>query len=170
METITIRLKDYMVAYLYVRYGQCVESFGYDCPLPPPIHLPHGKPHDDTLYRKLYAQTVPQPPRVHRQSGNVTFVIPQPHGGKNPKIYSHLGDNGVKEMRKAVRRQILMELFDYMVDSHYNEGHTYKYALRVFLKTYHMTDLVSEDSMIRLFYDWRKNQKRAREEEQGGDK
>ncbi|WP_455591734.1 hypothetical protein [Bacteroides sp.] len=162
METITIEVKPYMAAYLYVRYGQCVEPFGYDCPLPQPVRLPHG----GKLYRTLYNETLPQPGKLRKEAGNITFVLPHPHAGKNPCTYNYLGRKGVNELQKAVRVQIKMELFDFMVEQKYNEGHTYKYSIRKFLQKYGMEDLVSEESMLRLFYAWRRKQKMAQHEEE----
>lgn len=164
METITIEVKPYMAAYLYVRYGQCVEPFGYDCPLPQPIRLPHG----GKLYRTLYEETLPQPGRLRKENGNVTFVLPHPHAGKNPATYNYLGHKGVAELQAAIRHQIKMELFDFLVERKYNEGATYKYSLHEFMQKYGMEDLLSEESMLRLFYEWRRKQKRMKVYEESG--
>lgn len=162
METITMEVKPYMAAYLYVRYGQCVEPFGYTCGLPQPIRLPYsGK-----LYRTLYEETLPQPGKLHKERGNVTFVLPHPHGGKNPGIYNYLGHKGVVKLQTAIRGQIKMELFDFMVERKYNEGYTYTCSLRQFLKKYGMEDLVSEESLLRLFHEWRRKQKRMKAQEE----
>ena len=162
METITIEVKPYMAAYLYVRYGRRVEPFGYDCPLPQPVRLPHG----GKLYRTLYDETLPQPGKLRKEVGNVTFVLPHPHAGKNPCTYNYLGRKGVTELQKAIREQIKMELFDFMVEQKYNEGHTYTYSMREFLQKYGMEDLVSEESMLRLFYEWRRKQRMAKQVEE----
>lgn len=162
METITLAMKPYMAAYLYVRYGQRVESFGYDCSLPLPIRLSHGT----KLYRTLAEETLPQPGKLRRETGNVTFVLPHPHGGKNPCIYNYLGRKGVVQLERVVREQIKMELFDFMIERKYNEGCAYTDSLLEFLRKYGMEELLSEESMLRLFYDWRRKQKRMKVEEE----
>lgn len=162
MEIITVEMKPYMAAYLYVRYGQCVEPFGYACSLPAPIRLPHG----GKLYRTLYEETLTQPGKLRKEVGNVTFVLPHPHRGKNPSLYNYLGRRGLCTLAKAVRQQIKMELFDFMVERKYNDGYSYISSLREFFLKYGMEDLLSEESMLRLFYEWRRKQKRAKKDEE----
>ena len=91
MVTVTITIKPYLARYMYVRYAQSLEpesesrsspSSSASPRKPVPIHLSHITP----IYHFLYQLSVPHPSRASwKETGNITFVLPNPAYGKNPK-------------------------------------------------------------------------------------
>ena len=94
MVTVTITIKPYLARYMYVRYAQSLEPESESRPSPSssaslrkpiPIHLSHITP----IYHFLYQLSVPHPSKVSwKETGNITFVLPNPAYGKNPEVYN----------------------------------------------------------------------------------
>lgn len=160
MVTVTIEIKPYLARYMYVRYGQCVE-FIEATNKPLPIHLSHITP----VYQTMYELTIPHPKNATwKEQGNITFVLPHPRIGKNPKSYSYIGANSAHIIEKEIETEMRMELFEYLLENKFRKGVMYKLSMERFVEHYNMVELVEEGSLMKAFQRWRKKVKAERKE------
>ena len=146
MVTVRFEIKPYLAAYMYARYGT-----------PPPIRLSSLEP----LYHTLHFFTVPHPANLpyQRETGNILFVLPDPREGKNPEKYNYLGYENIRKIEQKIELQMKIELYDYMLENRFKRHITYKLALEEFVDKYEMTELISEETLMRGFQRWRKERK-----------
>ena len=155
MVTITFAVKPYLAKYMYVRYGQCLESFqsGSSPQSSVPIHLSHISP----VYHLLYQSTVPHPKGAPwKETGNICFVLPSPRYGKSPETYNYIGQENLLVIEKEIEAEMKAELYSYLLDNRFNKGMMYKKSMHHFVEYYKMEELVQEESLMRAFQRWRK--------------
>lgn len=155
MVTITFAVKPYLARYMYVRYGQCLESFqsGSSPQSSVPIHLSHISP----VYHLLYQSTVPHPKNAPwKETGNICFVLPSPRYGKSPETYNYIGQENLLVIEKEIEAEMKAELYSYLLDNRFNKGMMYKKSMHHFVEYYKMEELVQEESLMRAFQRWRK--------------
>lgn len=155
MVTITVTIKPYLAKYMYVRYGQCVESQenGSSPQKPVPIRLTHLTP----LYHLLHQLTVPHPRGVSwKETGNICFVLPSPRYGKAPETYNYIGQDSLLLIEKEIETQMKAELYSFLLDNKFTNGMMYKKSMHRFVEHYGMEELVQEETLMRAFQRWRK--------------
>ncbi|MGR5594243.1 hypothetical protein [Bacteroides thetaiotaomicron] len=112
MDTVTIIIKPYLAKHMYVRYAQSLEAKSESrsspsspgtSPKPIPIHLSHITP----IYHFLYQLSVPHPLKASwKETGNITFVLPNPAYGKNPEMYNYIGHDSTLFIEKEIETEM----------------------------------------------------------------
>ena len=168
MVTVTITIKPYLARYMYVRYAQSLEpkSENRSSPASPatsskliPIHLSHITP----IYHFLYQLSVPHPLKASwKETGNITFVLPNPAYGKNPETYNYIGNDSTLIIEKEIETEMKAELYSFLLDNKFNKGMMFKKSMMLFVEHYEMVELVQEESLMKAFQRWRKLVKEER--------
>lgn len=154
MITATIEVKPHLSAYLYVRYAKCVKSGA--------IQLPSTA----TLYHRIGELTVRRPPGVSwRETGNLTFVLPDPRRGKNPETYNYLGQESTRIIEQEIDTLLKMDMYNYLLEEKYQRGVMYKKALIAFMEKYRIAD-TNEYALMKAFQRWKKKRKEERKREE----
>ena len=154
MITVTISIRPYLASYMYVRYGQSLES-------PAPIHLSHISP----LYHLLYQLSVPHPLNTSwKEKGNICFDLPHPKTGKNPIVYNYIGQDSAHLIEKEIEVEMRMELYEFLLENKFKNGVTFTKSMEEFVEHYKMEELVQEESLMRAFKRWRKEVREKRKE------
>lgn len=147
MVTVTFAIKPYLARYMYVRYGQGSLN---------PIHLPHFT----IIYHRLHQLSTPHPQGVPwKETGNITFILPNPRVGKNPEVYNYFGQSSIALIEKEIEVEMKAELYSFLLEEKFNNGVMYKRAMERFIEKYGMEELVEEESLMRAFQRWRKKMK-----------
>lgn len=155
MVTITFAIKPYLARYMYVRYGQCLESLesGTSPQSPVPIHLSHHTP----VYHLLHQLTVPHPGGVSwKETGNICFVLPSPRYGKSPETYNYIGLDSILLIEKEIETEMKAEMYSFLLENKFSKGVMYKKSMQQFVEHYEMEELVQEETLMRAFQRWRK--------------
>lgn len=155
MVTITFAIKPYLARYMYVRYGQCLESLesGTSPQSPVPIHLSHHTP----VYHFLHQLTVPHPGGVSwKETGNICFVLPSPRYGKSPETYNYIGLDSISLIEKEIETEMKAEMYSFLLENKFSKGVMYKKSMQQFVEHYEMEELVQEETLMRAFQRWRK--------------
>ena len=162
MVTVTITIKPYLARYMYVRYAQSLEpeSESRSSPSSPassrkpiPIHLSHITP----IYHFLHQLSVPHPLKASwKETGNITFVLPNPNYGKNPETYNYIGKESAFIIEKEIETEMKTELYSFLLDNKFNKGVMFKKSMILFIKHYNMEELVEEETLMKAFQRWRK--------------
>lgn len=152
MITATIEVKPHLAAYLYVRYQKCVKSGA--------IQLPSTT----TLYHKIQELTVRRPSNVSwRETGNLTFVLPDPRHGKNPETYNYLGQESVQILEREIDTLLKMDLYSYLLEEKFQRGVMYKKSLIAFMEKYRIAD-TNESGLMKAFQRWKSALRKERGE------
>ncbi|MBD3592005.1 hypothetical protein [Bacteroides sp. GM023] len=158
MVTVTFAIKPYLAGYMYVRYGQSLESQSHSnspSRLPTPIHLSHLTP----IYHFLHQLSVPRPQGVSwKETGNITFVLPSPRLGKNPEVYNYFGQASILIIEKEIEVEMKAELY-FLLENKFKNGVIYVKSMHEFMEKYDMAESVEEESLMRAFQRWRKKMK-----------
>lgn len=162
MVTVTITIKPYLARYMYVRYAQSLEpeSESRSSPSSPassrkpiPIHLSHITP----IYHFLHQLSVPHPLKASwKETGNITFVLPNPNYGKNPETYNYIGKESAFIIEKEIETEMKTELYSFLLDNKFNKGMMFKKSMTLFIEHYNMEELVEEETLMKAFQRWRK--------------
>ena len=162
MVTVTITIKPYLARYMYVRYAQSLEpesesrsspSSPASPPKPVPIRLSHITP----VYHFLHRLSVPHPLKTSwKETGNITFVLPNPAYGKNPETYNYIGKESALIIEKEIETEMKAELYSFLLDNKFNKGVMFKKSMALFVEHYEMVELVQEESLMKAFQRWRK--------------
>ena len=162
MVTVTITIKPYLARYMYVRYAQSLEpeSESRSSPSSPtssrkpiPIHLSHITP----IYHFLHQLSVPHPlKKPWKETGNITFVLPNPNYGKNPETYNYIGKESAFIIEKEIETEMKTELYSFLLDNKFNKGVMFKKSMTLFIGHYNMEELVEEETLMKAFQRWRK--------------
>ena len=162
MVTVTITIKPYLARYMYVRYAQSLEpeSESRSSPSSPassrkpiPIHLSHIAP----IYHFLHQLSVPHPLKASwKETGNITFVLPNPTYGKNPETYNYIGQESAFIIEKEIEVEMRAELYEFLLENKFKNGIMFKRSMETFVEHYNMEGTVEEDSLMRAFKRWRK--------------
>lgn len=162
MVTVTITIKPYLARYMYVRYAQSLEpeSESRSSPSSPassrnpiPIHLSHITP----IYHFLHQLSVPHPLKASwKETGNITFVLPNPNYGKNPETYNYIGKESAFIIEKEIETEMKTELYLFLLDNKFNKGMMFKKSMTLFIEHYNMEELVEEETLMKAFQRWRK--------------
>ena len=162
MVTVTITIKPYLARYMYVRYAQSLEpkSENRSSPASPatsskliPIHLSHTTP----IYHFLYQLSVPHPLKASlKETGNITFVLPNQNYGKNPEVYNYIGQDSAFIIEKEIEVEMRAELYEFLLENKFKNGIMFKRSMETFVEHYNMEGTVEEDSLMRAFKRWRK--------------
>ena len=165
MVTVTITIKPYLARYMYVRYAQSLEHESESRPSPSssaslrkpiPIHLSHITP----IYHFLYQLSVPHPSKVSwKETGNITFVLPNPAYGKNPETYNYIGHDSTLIIEKEIETEMKAELYSFLLDNKFNKGMMFKKSMALFVEHYEMEEVMQEETLMRAFQRWRKMMK-----------
>ena len=165
MVTVTITIKPYLARYMYVRYAQSLEPESESRPSPSssaslrkpiPIHLSDITP----IYHFLYQLSVPHPSKVSwKETGNITFVLPNPAYGKNPEVYNYIGQESALTIEKEIEVEMRAELYEFLLENKFKNGIMFKRSIELFVEHYNMEGTVKEDSLMRAFKRWRKAMK-----------
>lgn len=168
MVTVTITIKPYLARYMYVRYAQSLEpeSESRSSPSSPaspqkpvPIRLSHITP----VYHFLHRLSVPHPLKTSwKETGNITFVLPNPAYGKNPETYNYIGKESALIIEKEIETEMKAELYSFLLDNKFNKGVMFKKSMALFVEHYEMVELVQEESLMKAFQRWRKLVKEER--------
>lgn len=169
MVTVTITIKPYLARYMYARYVQSLEpeSESRSSPSSPsssrkpvPIHLSHITP----IYHFLHQLSVPHPPKVSwKETGNITFVLPNQNYGKNPEVYNYIGQDSTLIIEKEIEVEMKAELYGFLLENKFKNGIMFKRSMEAFVEHYNMEGTVEEDSLMRAFQRWRKLTKDSHE-------
>ncbi len=159
MVTVTITIKPYLARYMYVRYAQSLEPESESRPSPTssrnpiPIHLSHITP----IYHFLHQLSVPHPLKASwKETGNITFVLPNPNYGKNPETYNYIGKESAFIIEKEIETEMKTELYSFLLDNKFNKGMMFKKSMTLFIEHYNMEELVEEETLMKAFQRWRK--------------
>ena len=162
MVTVTITIKPYLARYMYVRYAQSLEpeSESRSSPVSPassrkpiPIHLSLITP----IYHFLHQLSVPHPLKASwKETGNITFVLPNPAYGKNPEVYNYIGQESAFIIEKEIETEMKTELYSFLLDNKFNKGVMFKKSMTLFIGHYNMEELVEEETLMKAFQRWRK--------------
>ena len=162
MVTVTITIKPYLARYMYVRYAQSLEpeSESRSSPSSPtssrkpiPIHLSHITP----IYHFLHQLSVPHPlKKPWKETGNITFVLPNPNYGKNPETYNYIGKESAFIIEKEIETEMKTELYSFLLDNKFNKGVMFKKSMTLFIEHYNMEEQVEEETLMKAFQRWRK--------------
>ena len=168
MVTVTITIKPYLARYMYVRYAQSLEPESESRPSPSssaslrkpiPLNLSHITP----IYHFLYQLSVPHPSKVSwKETGNITFVLPNPAYGKNPEVYNYIGQESALTIEKEIEVEMRAELYEFLLENKFKNGIMFKRSMELFVEHYNMEGTVEEDSLMRAFKRWRKAMKNNR--------
>ena len=162
MVTVTITIKPYLARYMYVRYAQSLEPESESRPSPsspssPPKPVPIRLSHITPVYHFLHRLSVPHPLKVSwKETGNITFVLPNPAYGKN------IGKESALIIEKEIETEMKAELYSFLLDNKFNKGVMFKKSMALFVEHYEMVELVQEESLIKAFQRWRKLVKEER--------
>lgn len=157
MVTVTITIKPYLARYMYVRYAQSLEPESERKPVP--IHLSHIAP----VYHFLHQLSIPHPLNVSwKETGNITFVLPNPTYGKNPEVYNYIGQDSALIIEKEIEMEMKAELYEFLLENKFKNGIMFKRSMEVFVEHYNMEETVEKDSLMRAFKRWRKLMKENR--------
>ena len=159
MVTVTITIKPYLARYMYVRYAQSLEpeSESRSSPTssrnPIPIHLSHITP----IYHFLHQLSVPHPLKASwKETGNITFVLPNQNYGKNPETYNYIGQESAFIIEKEIETEMKTELYSFLLDNKFNKGMMFKKSMTLFIEHYNMEEQVEEETLMKAFQRWRK--------------
>lgn len=162
MVTVTITIKPYLARYMYVRYAQSLEPESESHPSPSspasprkpvPIHFSHITP----LYHFLHQLSVPHPLKSSwKETGNITFVLPNQNYGKNPETYNYIGKESALIIEKEIETEMKAELYPFLLDNKFNKGVMFKKSMILFMEHYNMEELVEEETLMKAFQRWRK--------------
>ncbi len=165
MVTVTITIKPYLARYMYVRYAQSLEpeSESRSSPASPPKPVPIRLSHITPVYHFLHRLSVPHPLKTSwKETGNITFVLPNPTYGKNPETYNYIGKESALIIEKEIETEMKAELYSFLLDSKFNKGVMFKKSMALFVEHYEMVELVQEESLMKAFQRWRKLVKEER--------
>lgn len=150
MYTICIPVKPHLASYMYVRYGNSIESGA--------IRLPSSC----ILYHLLHSSTCRQPSEGYRrEQGNLRFVLPCPAGSKSPAIFNHLSNDSINQLEAAIDLQMHMELYEFMRNNKFKKGVMYQASVRFFQKQYQMWN-ITEEALLKSYQRWRDRERRER--------
>lgn len=141
---------------MYARYANCIREGA--------IKLSHRT----NLYHILLELTAPRPQNISwRDIGNLTFALPVPDIGKDPRTYNYLSSESIRLLSVKINRQMRREMIEYMLNEKFEHGIMYKHSLIRFITDYDMDELVNEDTLMKHFQLWRKKEKLERKKERG---
>ena len=144
------------VSGMYARYANCIREGA--------IKLSHRT----NLYHILLELTAPRPQNISwRDIGNLTFALPVPDIGKDPRTYNYLSGESIRLLSVKINRQMRREMIEYMLNEKFEHGIMYKHSLIRFITDYDMDELVNEDTLMKHFQLWRKKEKLERKKERG---
>ena len=147
MVTVTITIKPYLARYMYVRYAQSLEPESESRPSPSSYHF-------------LHRLSVPHPLKASlKETGNITFVLPNPAYGKNPEVYNYIGQESALTIEKEIEVEMRAELYEFLLENKFKNGIMFKRSIELFVEHYNMEGTVEEDSLMRAFKRWRKAMK-----------
>ena len=159
MVTVTITIKPYLATYMYVRYAQSLEPESESRPSPSssaslrkpiPIHLSHITP----IYHFLYQLSVPHPSKVSwKETGNITFVLPNPAYGKNPEVYNYIGQESALTIEKEIEVEMRAELYEFLLENKFKNGIMFKRSMELFVEHYNMEGNFHVDNKNREIRD-----------------
>ena len=156
MMTICVNVEPYLAHYMYARYANCIREGA--------IKLSHRT----NLYHILLELTAPRPQNISwRDIGNLTFALPVPDIGKDPRTYNYLSCESIRLLSVKINRQMRREMIEYMLNEKFEHGIMYKHSLIRFITDYDMDELVNEDTLMKHFQLWRKKEKLERKKERG---
>ena len=103
MMTICVNVEPYLAHYMYARYANCIREGA--------IKLSHRT----NLYHILLELTAPRPQNISwRDIGNLTFALPVPDIGKDPRTYNYLSGESIRLLSVKINRQMRREMIEYM--------------------------------------------------------
>lgn len=156
MMTICVNVEPYLAHYMYARYANCIREGA--------IKLSHRT----NLYHILLELTAPRPQNISwRDIGNLTFALPVPDIGIDPRTYNYLSGESIRLLSVKINRQMRREMIEYMLNEKFEHGIMYKHSLIRFITDYDMDELVNEDTLMKHFQLWRKKEKLERKKERG---
>jgi hypothetical protein len=97
-----------------------------------------------------------------KETGNITFVLPNPAYGKNPETYNYIGHDSTLIIEKEIETEMKAELYSFLLDNKFNKGMMFKKSMALFVEHYEMVELVQEESLMKAFQRWRKLVKEER--------
>jgi len=111
MITVTIQVKPYLAAYLQSAYAHCT------------IEGAIRFTKNQNLYSCLLQLTTPRPKGVSwRDQGNITFSLPCPSVGKDPRTYNYLGEEAVKILEQEINYEMRMDYYRFLRRNKFKNG------------------------------------------------
>lgn len=115
MITVTIQVKPYLAAYLQSAYAHCT------------IEGSIRFTKNQNLYSCLLQLTTPRPKGVSwRDQGNITFSLPCPSVGKDPRTYNYLGEEAVKILEQEINYEMRMDYYRFLRRNKFKNGMMFK--------------------------------------------
>ena len=139
MITVTIFVKPYLAAYLQSAYAHCT------------IEGAIRFTKNQNLYSCLLQLTTPRPKGVSwRDQGNITFSLPCPSVGKDPRTYNYLGEEAVKILEQEINYEMRMDYYRFLRRNKFKNGMMFTKATELYLEDHGMMELI--DVTEELFF------------------
>lgn len=149
MITVTIQVKPYLAAYLQSAYAHCT------------IEGAIRFTKNQNLYSCLLQLTTPRPKGVSwRDQGNITFSLPCPSVGKDPRTYNYLGEEAVKILEQEINYEMRMDYYRFLRRNKFKNGMMFTRATELCLEEHGMTELIPEETLLKSYFLWVKKVER----------
>ncbi|WP_349913031.1 hypothetical protein, partial [Bacteroides cellulosilyticus] len=143
MITVTIQVKPYLAAYLQSAYAHCT------------IEGAIRFTKNQNLYSCLLQLTTPRPKGVSwRDQGNITFSLPCPSVGKDPRTYNYLGEEAVKILEQEINYEMRMDYYRFLRRNKFKNGMMFTRATELYLEEHGMMELIPEETLLKSYFLW----------------
>ncbi|MBR1711219.1 MAG: hypothetical protein IJ719_20725 [Clostridia bacterium] len=144
MLILNIYVKPYLAEYARRRYPS---------PIPDVVQFPASSLVNHAIVNSL----VKTPAKAEPRNGNLLVMVNEKICNlKDLDVYNYLTYKGEKNVGMKLLLDFDMLLHTYMDNLRYHKGIDYKDSAEAFVKKYHLTDLVTEEAMLKKHLRWKK--------------
>ena len=116
---------------------------------------------NQNLYSCLLQLTTPRPKGVSwRDQGNITFSLPCPSVGKDPRTYNYLGEEAVKILEQEINYEMRMDYYRFLRRNKFKNGMMFTRATELYLEEHGMMELIPEETLLKSYFLWVKKVER----------
>lgn len=95
-----------------------------------------------------------------RDQGNITFSLPCPSVGKDPRTYNYLGEEAVKILEQEINYEMRMDYYRFLRRNKFKNGMMFTRATELYLEEHGMTELIPEETLLKSYFLWVKKVER----------
>lgn len=87
-----------------------------------------------------------------RDQGNITFSLPCPSVGKDPRTYNYLGEEAVKILEQEINYEMRMDYYRFLRRNKFKNGMMFTRATELYLEEHGMTELIPEETLLKSYF------------------
>ena len=95
-------------------------------------------------------------------SGNITFSLPCPSVGKDPRTYNYLGEEAVKILEQEINYEMRMDYYRFLRRNKFKNGMMFTRATELYLEEHGMMELIPEETLLKSYFLWVKKVEKNR--------